>query len=106
MTMLMQATSMIQQALPGLQQGSQIHRDALRAVTALSRHVAQGQPTAGIQATQLQDLLRNVMRNALIQRMMGQQAGTQGPQPGAQPQNSPVAAASAAPMPSTPLPGA
>jgi hypothetical protein len=105
MQLLMQAVGLIQQALPGLPPGSPMHKDALNAAQRLSRHANQGAPTAGVQATQLQDLLRNVMRNALLQRIMGQQ-GNQGPQQmGAGP--SPMGEASAAPpMPSTPLPGA
>jgi hypothetical protein len=106
MTMLMQAVAMIQQALPGLPPGSPMHRDALQAATRLSRHASQGQPTAGVQQTQLQDLLRNVMRNALLQRIMGQM-GNQGPQQAGQAGPSPMPGASQAPpMPSTPLPGA
>lgn len=106
MAMLMQAVAMIQQALPGLPPGSPMHRDALQAATRLSRHANQGQPTAGLQQTQLQDLLRNVVRNAMLQRIMNQQ-GNQGPQQAGPAGNSPAGAASAAPpMPSTPLPGA
>lgn len=101
----MEAAKLIEQAIPGLPRGSPIHRDALSAATRLSRHANQGAPTAGVEATHIGDLLRNVMRNALLQKIMMQQ-GTQGPQPGPGPQNSPMQAASAAPMPSTPLPGA
>jgi hypothetical protein len=94
MQMLMQAVAMIQQALPHLPPGSPMHRDALQAATRLSRHANQGQPTAGIQQTGIQDLLKNVMRNALLQKIMGQQG--QGGQQGAP----------GAGQPSTPLPGA
>lgn len=104
--MLMQAVGMIQQALPGLQPGTPMHRDALQAASRLSRHANQGQPTAGVQQTHLQDLLRNVMRNGLLQRIM-QQMGSQGPRQGGPAGTNPIQAASAAPpMPSTPLPGA
>ena len=106
MTLLMQAVGLCQQALPGLPTNSPMHRDCLKAITSLSRHANQGQPTAGVQQTQLQDLLRNVVRNAMLSRIMGQQ-GNQG-QPQAGPSGtSPMQAASAAPpMPSTPMPGA
>jgi len=74
------ALEMIQQALPGLAAGSEIHRDALQAITRLSRHMPQGEPTAGVQQTQLQDMLRMLARNALLQRVMAQQqAGGGGP---------------------------
>lgn len=104
MTMLMQAIGLMQSALAGLQPGTPIQQDALRAVQRLSRHVPQGAPAAGVQRTQLEDLLRNIVKNVLLQRIMGQrnQQGAPGgggasPIPGAMPQ---------APMPSTPLPGA
>jgi hypothetical protein len=103
LTLIQQAVGLIQQALAGLPQGSPMHRDALRAATTLSRHASQGQPTAGVQQTQLQDLLRNVVRNAMTQRIMRQQQGPAGGPPGGagrQPMASPPM------MPSTPLPGA
>lgn len=101
MTMIQNALGLIQQALPGLPQGSPIHSAALKAATQLSRHMAQGAPTAGVQQTQLMDLLRSTMRNAILQKIMGQQ--------GQQQQNMGAPAGpigGAAPMPSTPLPGA
>lgn len=93
------ALGIMQQALPSLQPGSPVHRDVLRALQSLSRHISQGSPTAGVQQTQLKDMLRNVARNALLSNIMGQQqqGGGQGGPPGAMPE---------APMPSTPLPGA
>jgi hypothetical protein len=96
MTMLMQAVGMIQQALPGLTAGTPIHQDALRAVTRLSKHIPSGQPTEGVQRTQLQDLLQNLLKGPLLARIIGQQRQQQ---PGGQP-------GGPAPMPSTPLPGA
>jgi len=104
-TMLMQAVAMIQQALPGLPPGSPMHRDALQAATRLSRHANQGAPGAGVQQTQLQDLLRNVMKNALLQRIMNQKGGAGGP-PGAGGAPPGGGGGGEAPMPSTPLPGA
>lgn len=103
MTMLMQAVSLIQQALPGLPPGSKMHSDALNAAQRLSRHANQGQPTAGVQQTHLQDLMRNLTRNALLQRIMMNMGQGQGNQnPGA----TPMQAAASPPMPSLPLPGA
>ena len=96
MTQIMDAIARLQAALHGLPPGSPMHRDVLQAVTRLSRHVSQGQPTAGIQATNAQDSIRNIMRNALLQRIMGQQGQDQG-----QSQGAPGAG-----QPSTPLPGA
>lgn len=93
------AVDMLQTALPNLPAGSQQHKDTLKALTTLSRHLPQGMPTAGVQQTQIQDLLRNTIRNAIMQRLIGQQGqgGQQGGGPGGMP---------APPAPSTPLPGA
>jgi hypothetical protein len=94
---------MITAALPGLQAGTPLHTASLNALRQLTRHLAQGAPTAGVQQTQLMDLLRRTIQNALMQRLMSQQQGggnpnaPAGPSPqfGGQP-----------PMPATPLPGA
>jgi len=101
--MVTNALALLQQALPGLMPGSPVHRDALRALNSLSKHVAQGGTTSGVQQTQLQDMLRNTVRNALLQKIMGQQASAQ---QGGQPAGMPAGAMPQAPMPSTPLPGA
>lgn len=90
---------MMQQALPSLQPGSPVHRDVLRALQSLSRHMSQGAPTAGVQQTQFKDMLRNVARNALLSNIMNQQQQSGG-------QGGPSGALAEAPMPSTPLPGA
>ena len=107
LTMVMNAIGMLQQALPGLAPGSPIHKDVLKAAQALSRHAPQGAPAAGVQQTQLQDLLKNVVKNALMQKLMANQGGggKSGGGPGGP---SPLGggAPAQAPMPSTPLPGA
>lgn len=89
--LLKNGIDLIQQALGGLEAGTPVHRDALNALNRLTRHLAQGAPTAGVQQTQLGDLMRMVMRSALLGNLQRQQRGGQGQQ---------------APMPSTPLPGA
>lgn len=98
MSMLMQAIGLMQQAIGGLQPGTPIHQDALRALQRLSRHVPQGAPAAGVQRTQLEDLLRNVVKNVMLQKIMGQRNQQGAPGGGGAQQQ--------APMPSTPLPGA
>lgn len=97
LTQIQNALGLMQQALTSLQPGTPVHRDVLRALQSLSRHMAQGAPTAGVQQTQMKDFLRNIARNALLANIMGQQQQGQGGPPGAMAQ---------APMPSTPLPGA
>lgn len=95
MSQVQTALGMLNSALPGLL-GTPIHQHVLRTVQLLSKHMAQGQPTAGVQQTQIQDLLRNVVKNSMLSKIMGQQqqGGGEG------------GAMSPAPMPSTPLPGA
>jgi uncharacterized phage infection (PIP) family protein YhgE len=89
------AVDMLQSALPNLASGSNQHKDVISAISRLSRHLPQGAPTAGVQQTQLQDLLRSTVRNALMQKLMSQRGGGGSPQDQPQP-----------PVPSTPLPGA
>lgn len=107
--MLKQAVDMIHQALPSLEAGSQPHKDAVKALTSITRHLPQGQPTAGVQQTQLGDMLRNTMRNALLQRIMSQRqagGGQGGGQAGGQGGGQGQPAVPTQPVPSTPLPGA
>lgn len=105
--MIMQAIGMMQQALPGLMPGTPVHKDVLKAVSTISRHIPAGAPSAGVQQNQLKDLLQSVVKNALLSRIMGQQRAGPGPGPGGEAGPSPIAGASATPpMPSTPLPGA
>lgn len=100
MTQIQNALGLLQAAQSSLQAGSPVHRDVVRAVSSLSRHMAQGQPAVGVQRTQLQDLLQNLVRNAMLSRIMQQQQGGQG-QGDQGGQGGPTP-----PMPSTPLPGA
>ena len=101
------AVDMLQAALPNLGTGSKQHTDCLKALQSLSKHLPQGAPTAGVQQTQLQDLLRNTIRNAMMQRLIGQQSG--GGQAGGGP-GGPGAPGGGgmqpSPAPSMPLPGA
>jgi hypothetical protein len=113
--MIQQAVGMLQQALPGLQTGTPLHQDVLKGITRLSKHIPAGAPGAGVQQTQLQDLLKNVVKNAILSRIMGQQQQRGGPGgtpggPGQPAGGNPVPGVVSqgggeAPMPSTPLPG-
>src|SRR5215475_3333427 len=87
------ALDMLQQALAGLDHTSPVYRDTLTSMQRITRHLSQGAPTAGVQQTQLGDILRMVARSALMGRLQAQQRGGGGGQ-----QQQP-------PMPSTPLPG-
>jgi hypothetical protein len=102
--MLKQAVDMIHSALPNLDAGSQPHKDAVKALTSITRHLPQGAPTAGVQQTQIGDMLRNTLRNALLQKLMQQRS-----QPGAKPDGGPQSGTPGMPTqpaPSLPLPGA
>jgi hypothetical protein len=109
LTMLQQAIGLMNQALPSLGTGTPVYQDTLKALQRISRHLPTGSPGAGVQKTQLEDLLRNIVKNALLSRIMGQQRPNQGggggPEQPAGPSPFPGAAAQP-PMPSTPLPGA
>lgn len=106
--MLKQAVDMIHSALPNLEPGSKPYTDATKALTAISRHLPQGAPTAGVQATQLGDMLRKTQQNALLQRLMAQRQQGQGGQGGGgqQPPQGGGGGMPAGPAPSMPLPGA
>jgi hypothetical protein len=110
MSLVQHAIGMLSQALPGLQPGTPIQQDVLRATQRLSKHVSQGAPPAGMQKTHLMDLLGSLAKNFILQNIMGQQGGGrpapggQGGGQGGQPQGQPQGQAPA-PMPSTPLPG-
>ena len=92
MNQLKTAVDMITKALPGLGTGTPIHTAAINALRQLSRHLAQGGPTAGVQQTALMDMLRRTVQGAMLQRVMAQ--------------NQQAPPGSRAPTPSTPLPGA
>ena len=113
--MLKQAVDMIHSALPNLEAGSPPHKDAIRALTAMTRHLPQGAPTAGVQQTQIGDLLPDTVRNALLQKIMAQKQQGGGAPGGAGGAAQAGAAGGgggggggmpAQPTPSTPLPGA
>lgn len=99
------AVDLIQSALPGLGAGTPIHTASLNALRQLSRHLAQGQPAAGAQATMLMDLLRRTQQNSMFQKILGQRASQgQASNPDMPAGQSPDMAE--APTPSMPLPGA
>lgn len=97
--MLKQAVDLLNAALPGLGSGSKPYQAVLGALKGLTRFLPQGAPTAGVQQTQLMDLLRGTVRNALMQKLMQQGQGPGGGAGGG-------GAAGGAPMPSMPMPGA
>ncbi|HEX3524765.1 MAG TPA: hypothetical protein VHT52_22085 [Stellaceae bacterium] len=107
MMQIKSAVDMITNALPGLGADTPVYKAALNALRQLSRHLGQGAPTAGVQQTQLQDMLRKTIQNAMLQRVMQQQAGQQQGGAGQDQSAGPAPPMQAQPpTPSTPLPGA
>lgn len=97
MSQIQTAMAILDGAVQGLPMGSELRILIKEMLTRMEKHLAKGQPTAGVQKTQIQDLLQNLIRNTFLSRIMQQQQsqGGQGQGQGGPP-----------PMPSTPLPGA
>lgn len=91
LTKLSGSISMLQEALNGFQPGTPPHKDVLKAIQILSKHMVQGSPAAGVQKTMFSDMLQGTVRNAMLQKLASQGQG----QPGQQAQ-----------APATPMPGA
>lgn len=100
MQLLTQAHGLMTQALQNFPPGSPQWKDTHQAIGRLARHMSQGAPGAGVQQTQLGDMLKNVVKNALLQKIM--QSRSQAPGGGGGPGGS----VPGVPSPSTPLPGA
>lgn len=99
MSMIQNAIAMLDSAVMGIPIGHPLRNDVRESIKRLEKHMAQGRPTAGVQQTQIQDLLRQIMQSGFLSRIMQQQQSQGGPGQG---QGAPPAP----PMPSTPLPGA
>jgi hypothetical protein len=109
MSLVQHAIGMLSQALPGLEPGTPIQQDVLKATQRLSKHVQGTSLGAGQQKTHLMDMLASLAKNFILQNIMGQQRGATAPtggQQGGGQQGGPPGAMASAPMPSTPLPGA
>jgi hypothetical protein len=109
MSLVQHAIGMLSQALPGLEPGTPIQQDVLKATQRLSKHVQGSSLGAGQQKTHLMDMLASLAKNFILQNIMGQQRGATAPtggQQGGGQQGGPPGAMASAPMPSTPLPGA
>lgn len=85
---LIQGIRMIQMAMLELPIGSEIHKDASKAVDMLSKHLNMGKETEGVTQTGITQLLQQIARMAMMSRGQGAQQGRP------------------AMPPSTPLPGA
>lgn len=107
MMLLTQAHGLLTQALPNFPPGTPQWKATHRAIGDLGKHMSQGAPGAGVQQTQLGDMLKNVVKNALLQKIMQSRSGQGGPgSPSAGPGGPPGPEQGGAPPPSMPLPGA
>jgi hypothetical protein len=93
MTQVGMAHALLTKALANFPAGSPQWKDVHRALGMLGKHMASGAPGAGVQQTELGDLLRQTLRGAITQRLMGGRG-----QGGQMPQQ--------APSPTPALPGA
>ena len=99
-SLLNQAHGFLAQAVAMFPPGSPQSKDVLDAMKRLGRHMSQTAPTAGVQMTQMGDMMRGITRNAVLQNIMQRlgQGGSQGGPPQAM-------GGGGAPPPSAPLPG-
>ena len=99
------AVDMITAALPGLGAGTPLYTASLNALRQLSKHLVTGGPTAGVQQTQLQDMLRGTIQRALFSKIL-QARAAQGQESNPNQPAGPSPQMAQAPMPSMALPGA
>lgn len=91
MLQISQAIQQIQNALPNLPIGSEVHKATLKAVSDLSKHFqGPSDATDGAQQTMAQDNLRQMMQQAMMRRVMQQQGGGQGGGPPDMPSSTPL----------------
>lgn len=91
MLQISQAIQQIQNALPNLPIGSEVHKATLKAVSDLSKHFqGPSDATDGAQQTMAQDNLRQMMQQAMMRRVMQQQQGGGGQGPPDMPSSTPL----------------
>lgn len=101
MMLMTNAHGLLTQALSNFPAGSPQWKDVHKALGMIAKHMSQGAPAAGVQQTQLGDMLKSVVRNALLQKIMQSRSQSPGGAPG-----EPGSAMPGVPSPATPLPGA
>lgn len=69
MEMIKNAINMLQQALPLLPMGGELHDSAVNSVKMLSKHVESTQENQGLQMSGLVELIKNMSANAPMQQM-------------------------------------
>lgn len=104
MMLLTQAHGLLTQALQNFPAGTPQWKAVHHSLGQLGKHMSQGAPGAGVQQTQLGDMLKNVVKNALLQKIM--QSRSQAPGGGGPGGGDPGGSVPGTPNPSTPLPGA
>lgn len=104
MMLMTQAHGLLTQALQNFPPGTPQWKDVHKSLGMIAKHMSQGPPGAGVQQTQLGDMLKNVVKNALLQKIM--QSRSQSIGGGGGPGGDPASSVPGIPAPSTPLPGA
>lgn len=101
MMMMTNAHGLLTQALQNFPAGSPQWKDVHKALGMIAKHMSQGAPGAGVQQTQLGDMLKSVVRNMFLQKIMQSRSQSPGGKP-----DEPGGSAPGIPSPATPLPGA
>lgn len=79
-----EAIKLIELALPGLQPGSEEHKNTIDALAKLAKAFPASEEVPGVQQTQLRGLAQDAQKTAMMQSLM-RAAGAQQQQPQAQP---------------------
>ncbi len=82
LSQLREGLNIIQNALPNLPMGSELHKAALSAIQNLSKHVSPSDQVPGVQQTTLKDMAQRAQQSGMLQSLMRAQ-GAQGSSGGA-----------------------
>ena len=86
LTKVKTALEMLQQALPMLPMGGEVHQDVMQSVAKLSKHLEKGPGDGGDKIQQLIEMIRNAKQNPGMAGMMpGGAPGAPPPPPGGAP---------------------
>lgn len=100
------ATQILQEALPGLPMGDEIHKTVLDTITKLSKVAPPSAQVPGVQATQLSGLQKQAQQSAMLQaltRALNVPGGGGGAGGGAAPMASPASMQPPGPAPAGPM---
>lgn len=81
MSKMREAIKLIEMALPGMQPGTDAHKDTIDALSKLSKAFPASEEVPGIQKTQLQGLAQKAQQDAMFQAILRQQSAGGGASP-------------------------